>query len=155
LGAVLKNHDPRLPFAVSSLTLFATTAGLIWVERALARRPCVAAAPSAERGRPGRGMVLFLAACFVLALGFQIHTAFNSTAQYMRFARSDQLEYLLPVFWLGYYFVVFPGAALARRFGTLPVMAVAGIAGAIGALLSAHAPSLEVLIAGQALAGSA
>ncbi|MGH8640956.1 MAG: hypothetical protein ACRET6_04555, partial [Burkholderiales bacterium] len=34
LGIVLKDADPRLPFAVSSLALLATTAGLVWAERA-------------------------------------------------------------------------------------------------------------------------
>lgn len=38
LGIALKNADPRLPFVVSSLALLATTAGLVWVERWLARQ---------------------------------------------------------------------------------------------------------------------
>ena len=36
LGVALKNVDPRLPFAISSLTLLLATGGLIWVERVLA-----------------------------------------------------------------------------------------------------------------------
>src|SRR5581483_300814 len=36
LGITLRDLDPRLPFLLSSATLFATTAGLLWVERSLA-----------------------------------------------------------------------------------------------------------------------
>src|SRR5207249_3328690 len=38
LGVVLRSVDPRVPFALSSVSLFAITAGLLWVERALARQ---------------------------------------------------------------------------------------------------------------------
>ena len=154
LGVTLRNLDPRLPFAVSSLTLFAATAGLVWVERALARRPALE-----PRAAPPRellsGMSLFLIACLLLAIGFQIHTALNSAPQYLRFAAANQLDYLLPVFWIGFNVAMFPGAALARRFGTLPVIAVSAALGAGGAAVSVQAPSLDILIAGQAVAGGA
>ncbi len=154
LGVTLKNSDPRLPFALSSLTLLAATAGLIWVERALARRPPAVVTPRHAAGRVS-GMSAFLGACLLLACGFQIHSAFNSASQYLRFAQPAQLEYLLPVFSIGFSVAMFPGAALARRYGTLPVIAGAGIVGAAGAFLSMRAPSLEVLVAAQLVAGGA
>lgn len=101
------------------------------------------------------GMSLFLVACLVLALGFQIHSALNSASQYLRFAAPDRLEYLLPVFWIGFYVAAFPGAALAKRFGTLPVIAVAAVIGAGGAFVSTQAPDIDILIAAQLVAGGA
>ena len=155
IGVTLKNLDPKVPFALSSLTLFATTAGLVWVERRLARRPSMAAQSAPRLGQLIPGMSPFLLACLILAFGFQIHTALNSTPQYLRFATPDQLQYLLPVFSIGLNIAMFPGAALAKRFGTLPVIAVAAVVGAGGALVSMQAQSLDILIAGQALAGDA
>ena len=155
LGVALRNVDPKLPFAVSSLTLFAATAGLVWVERALARRPAMGRQSVPPLGELLPGMSLFLIACLALALGFQIHTALNSAPQYLRFAAPDQLEYLLPVFWIGFNVAMFPGAALARRFGTLPVIAAAAALGAGGAAVSVHAQNIDILIAAQLLAGGA
>jgi len=155
LGIALKNLDPRLPFAVSSLTLFAATAGLVWVERRLARRPIAAGRPAPPLGELVPGMSLFLVACLVLALGFQIHTALNSAPQYLRFSTPGELEYLLPLFWIGFNVAMFPGAALARRFGTLPVIAAGALVGAAGAALSIEAQNLAALIAGQMIAGGA
>lgn len=155
LGVALRNVDPKLPFAVSSLTLFAVTAGLVWVERALARRPTMGRQSVPKLGELLPGMSLFLIACLALALGFQIHTALNSAPQYLRFAAPDQLEYLLPVFWIGFNVAMFPGAALAKRFGTLPVIAIAAALGAGGAAVSVHAQNVDILIAAQLLAGGA
>jgi hypothetical protein len=154
----LKNVDARLPFALSSLALLATTAGLIWVERRLARRPAHAAVSPAPMPAP-RALVAgaspFLIGCLLLALGFQIHFSLNSAGQYLRFAGAERLEYLMPVFWIGFNVAMFPGAALAKRHGALPVMAAAAVAGAAGVLGSAYAGSLETLLAAQALAGGA
>ncbi len=155
LGVTLRNLDPRLPFAVSSLTLFAATAGLVWVERALARGPTMGRQSVPQLGELLPGMSPFLIACLLLALGFQIHTALNSAPQYLRFAVTDQLEYLLPVFWIGFNVAMFPGAALAKRFGTLQVIAVAAAIGAGGAFVSTQAQNIDMLIAGQLVAGGA
>jgi MFS transporter len=155
LGVAFRNLDPRLPFAVSSLTLFAATAGLVWVERALARRPIIARQPVPQVGELLRGMSLFMIACLLLALGFQIHTALNSTPQYLRFAVAEQLDYLLPIFWIGFNVAMFPGAALVRHFGALPVIAAAAVLGAGGAVVSMQAQGIDILIAGQVVAGGA
>jgi len=154
LGVALKNLDPRLPFAVSSVALLATTAGLIRVERLLAGRP-IDVPQAAVRGALAREAWVFFLGCVVLALGFQIHFSFNSAGQYLRFASSAQLEYLMPVFWIGFNLAMFPGAALARRFGTLLVVAAAAGLGAAGELIAAQAPSIEVLIGAQLIAGGA
>ena len=142
---------PHLPRGAA--LYLATTLGLIWVERALARRPSTTVQPSPQLGKLVPGMSLFLVACLVLALGFQIHTSFASAPQYLRFSTPDRLEYLLPIFWIGYSFAMFPGAVLAKRYGTLPVIACAGVVGAMGALISAQSASIDILIVGQLLAG--
>lgn len=155
LGVALKAQSPSLPFVLSSLTLFGATAGAIWIERNIVRPadsdpvapPAAAALPSAMR--------MFLAGFFLFALGFQIHSALNSGPQYLRFAAQEQLPYLLPVFWIGFNLAVFPGAYLAGRLGELKVVAAAAALGAFGALMSAHAGSLDMLVAGQLVAGGA
>jgi MFS family permease len=155
LGILLKGVDPRLPFAVSSVTLLATTAGLIWAERAVAP---VAAATPPSTARPaalGSTAWLFVAGAALLATGFQVHVSLNSAAQYLRFGPADQLPYLMPVFWAGFSVAMFPGAALANRYGTLPVISVAALLGATGTLVAVFAPGLGVLIAAQVVAGGA
>lgn len=154
LGVTLRNLDPRLPFAVSSAALLAATAGLIWVERRLAGQPG-AVAPAPLRAALPRGAGYFVLACLMLALGFQIHFSLNSAGQYLRFAPHERLDFLMPVFWIGFNLAMFPGAALAKRFGTLRVVVAAAALGAAGEFVAAHAPSLEVLIGAQLAAGGA
>jgi len=154
LGITMKNVDPRLPFAVSSLVLLATTAGLIWVERALARQP--RSQPPVAVPAPRRDISwVFVAGCLLLAAGFQVHFSLNSAGQYLRLATPDQLPWLMPVFWIGFNLAMFPGAALARRHGTLPVIAVAALIGSAATLGSATARDLDWLLATQAVTGGA
>src|SRR5262245_63276549 len=155
LGIVLKDFDPRLPFALSSLTLLATTAGLVWAERSLSAQAPAAPAPAAKPGKLGGAGWLFMAGCVLLALGMQVHVSLNSAGHYLGFARPEQLQYLFPLFWAGFSVAMFPGAALANRYGTLPVIAGASLLGAAAALAAKYAPGLEVLVAAQLVAGGA
>jgi hypothetical protein len=174
LGATLRNVDPRLPFVVSSLTLVAVTSGLIWVERSLARSappadaaPApvaaaagegVAAASGAPALGPGRAAALvpvLIGAAGILTVGFQVHSSFNVGSQYLRFAQQSDLEFLLPIFWIGFNLASFPAARLAARAGDLPVMAWAGAVGAIGTAVAALAPNLPLTILAQLVAGGA
>ena len=153
LGIALKNLDPRLPFALSSLTLLATTAGLVWVERVVARQPAAPAASAPPR--LGAAGWLFIAGCLLLAQGFQVHFSLNSAGQYLRFAAPGQLPYLMPVFWVGFNLAMFPGAALAGRYGALPVIAAAALVGAAGVVASNLSTGLDQLLAAQFVAGGA
>ncbi|HKU71471.1 MAG TPA: MFS transporter [Burkholderiales bacterium] len=159
LGIVLKNLDPRVPFAISSITLLAVTAGLVWVERALgshtSESPPRAVAPASASGGALPGSWLFAAGCLLLALGFQVHFSLNSAGQYLRLADAGQLPYLMPVFWIGFNVAMFPGAALAKRHGTLHVIAAAALVGAAAVLVSTLAGSLELLLAAQLVTGGA
>ncbi|MGE0424531.1 MAG: MFS transporter [Reyranellaceae bacterium] len=156
LGVALRDVDPRLPFALSSIVLLVTTAGLIWVERALAQSsdaPAVDAPKAPAHG--SAGATLFFAAMAIAALGFQLHFFVNSAPGYLRFAKPGDLDMLMPVFWIGFNIAMFPAAALTRRHGALHVMALAAVCGVVGIAGSIIATSLPMLIAAQVIAGCA
>jgi hypothetical protein len=155
LGILLKGVDPRLPFAVSSLALLATTAGLVWAERTMATRPTPTPSPVARPAALGSTAWLFIAGAALLSIGFQVHVSLNSAGQYLRFVPADQLPYLMPVFWAGFSVAMFPGAALANRHGTLQVITGASLLGAAGTLGALAAPGLGPLVAAQLVAGGA
>src|SRR3954452_2698556 len=101
LGVILRDYDPRLPFIISSAVLLLTALGLSRVpysEGAVARRVAMRAAPKLLRGLP----LLFIGAMVILALGYQLHFSINSSALYLRFAKPDDLQWLMPVFWIGF-----------------------------------------------------
>jgi hypothetical protein len=152
----LRDMDPRLPFAISSIVLLATTFGLIWVERALAQSPDAptADAPKAPAHGSG-GAMLFFIAMAIAALGFQLHFFVNSAPNYLRFAKPGDLDMLMPVFWIGFNIAMFPASALTRRYGSLHVMALAAVCGVVGIAGSILATSLPMLVAAQFIAGCA
>jgi hypothetical protein len=158
LGITLRNVDPRVPFVVSTLTLLAAVGGLVWVERRLAAavpQPAGEAEPPFDLASPeGRRLVVvFFAALAVMAVGFQVHFSLNSAPQYLRYAGRESLQYLMPVFWIGFNVLMFPAAAFVKRFGPFAVMAAAAAAGGVATLGAALAPSLETLVLAQFLAG--
>ena len=61
----------------------------------------------------------------------------------------------MPVFWIGFGVAMIPGSALCKRFGTLQVMSVSAVLGALGAYASVSAGSLDMLIAAQVVTGGA
>ncbi len=155
LGITLKNLDPRLPFALSSLALLGATAGIVYVERSLARKPAAAPAPPAKpRVLTGEHWIYMLG-ILLLAVGFQIHFSLNSAALFLKFAKPVDLEWLMPTFWVGFGVAMMPGSSLCKRYGALPVMAVSALLGGAGAFAAANAGSLDLLIAAQVLAGGA
>lgn len=161
LGTFLRELDPRWPFAVSSLVLAATTLGLLAVERQLNMRG-PAHAGVAEKieataipKSQDRQVVIFFIACCLLGFGSQIHTALNSPLLYRKFAGPNDLEVLLPIFWIGFNLAMFPGAGLAERFGSMKVIAFGAVTGVAGSAVAAFAPSLEILISAQVIAGGA
>lgn len=155
LGTYLRTLDPLIPFVVTALTLAATTLALLQVQRA------TSALPAAEREPAGAYPVgvgrlsLFLTGALLIGFGFQVHFFLNTKAQFLSFIEPRQLELYLPLFWVGFNLMVFPGAYLARRLGPAQVMAMAALLGGLGLIGSALAPSLELLVAAQMLAGGA
>jgi MFS transporter len=153
LGVVLRNEDPRLPFVVSAVVLLLTTLALSKVERDIADEPSRRAT---EPAKPLSGVpIFFIASMVILALGYQLHFAINSAPFYLRFAHPSDLQWLTPVFWIGFNIALFPASAIVKHRGGLIVMGAAGLLGALAVLGAELAGNLHVLITAQFLAGAA
>lgn len=159
LGVVLKAVNPLLPFLITGMTLWLTTVGLVYMERYLAEgdtpaKPLVAVQVLADiKNR----MLLFslLGGALLLALGFQLHFFINSAPQYLQFVQPEQLALLMPVFWIGFNLLVFPGSALIKKHDPLQVMMFAVLLGVIALELAPYNFGLNSLIVAQLLAGGA
>ena len=153
LTVTLRQVDPRLPFALSSIALILATLGIVRAERTLASR---AVTPASPTGTPvDRPMIAFLIGGALLALGFQIHFALNSAPLYLKYAKPAELPSLMPVFWIGFNLLIVPASWWTARSGGVMVMGCGAIAGGVLALGAANVPSLPLLIGAQFLAGAA
>lgn len=158
LGVVLRDVDPRMPFLVSTATLLACVGGLVVVERHLA---AAAPAPAAEREAPfdlsgaqaKREVTVFFTALLLMAASFQVHFSLNSAELFLFFAAEEELQYLMPVFWIGFNLMMFPAAGFVKRFGAFPVMAAGSAVGSGATLAAMLAPGLDGLVAAQVIAG--
>ena len=154
LGVVLRDVDPRLPFVISSAVLLITTLALSRVERDVA-----AAASSAKPAGPARPfgtiVTIFIAAIVILALGYQLHFAINSAPIYLRFAKPDHLQWLMPVFWIGFNIAMFPASVMVKHRGGVVVMGAAALFGAVAVLVAELAGDLSTLVIAQFVAGAA
>lgn len=155
LGFWLTGASPYLPFVVSALSLAVVTLGLARVQRIVANLPAEAKEQSVTVPARLPRLLLLYAGTLLLALGFQVHYFLNTEAQYLRFLAKPELIWVLPLFWIGFKLLVNPGSAAARRYGPLPVMAVAALGGGIGLLGCVLATNLETLVIAQLLAGGA
>jgi Major Facilitator Superfamily len=154
LGVVLRDVDARLPFVISSVVLLITTLALSKVERAVAEE-AASAKPAAPAKPFGTVPVIFIAATVILALGYQLHFAINSAPFYLRFAKPAELQWLMPVFWIGFNLAMFPASLVVKHRGGLIVMGAAGLFGALAVLVTELAGGLNTLIAAQFIAGAA
>ncbi len=91
----------------------------------------------------------------LLGLASQIHVALNSTPLYLRYAKPDDLEYLTPVFSIGFSLLMLPASLATRRYGGLVVMGAGGVVAALASLLALNAGNLDTLVAIQFIAGGA
>ena len=153
LGVVLLKHDARLPFVISSVVLLITALGLSWVERSVADE--APARPAAPAKPLGTVPVIFIAAIVILALGYQLHFSINSAPFYLRFAKPSDLQWLMPVFWIGFNIAMFPASVVVKHRGGLIVMGAAGLLGALAILGAEIAGGLNTLIVAQFVAGAA
>lgn len=155
LAVTLRNVDPRWPFALASLALVLTTLGMIAAERRLAATPQAESKAAPAFGHLSRPALVFALAMVVLALGYQIHFAIESGPLFLRFAQPADLEWLMPVFWIGFNVAMFPASAITKRIGGYTVMGVVGLVGAL-AILAAHlAQGLGLMVVAQLAAGAA
>ena len=155
LGVVLRNVDARLPFVISSVVLLITALALSRVERGVVQQAMPAAAPRAAAKPLSKASTLFIASMVILALGYQLHFSINSGPFFLRFAKPADLEWLMPVFWIGFNIAMFPASAVLKRRGGLIVMGTAGLLGALAVLGAEYAGNLNTLIAAQFIAGAA
>lgn len=154
LAVVLRNQDARLPFVLSGAVLLLTALAFSGIERRIAQetQPVRLAAPARQLGR----VPMFLIASMVLlSLGYQLHFNINSGPFYLRFAKPDDLQWLMPVFWIGFNIAMFPASIVVKHRGALIVMGAAGLLGALAILVAEAAGSLNVLIVAQFMAGAA
>ncbi len=154
LARTLAGRDPRLPFAISSITLMLVTLALVMVERTLAKQAPPDRKPpnTIDRAVPG-SIVVFGLAIVVFALGSQLHVFFNSAPLFKKFT-SDTAA-LTPVFPIGFSIGMFPASLVTKRWGGLPVMGAAGMLGAIAIVIMENSGTLGVTVAAQLIAGAA
>lgn len=120
LGLWLQGVDPRLPFGISALLLLLA---VVVLQRAGSAQPSTAdeevAQPISYKTYLPLLVVLGLA-----GLGFQMHAFVNAAPLYQAVAPKENLPWLLPLLWLGF-FAALPGLGkLVKRFGALPVAAI-------------------------------
>jgi MFS transporter len=155
LGVVLRDRDARLPFVISSVVLLITALALSRVERGLAQSASVPNRPAAVTKPLGRVSMVFIGSMIILALGYQLHFSINSAPFFLRFAKAGDLQWLMPVFWIGFNIAMFPASVVTKRRGGLIVMGAAGLLGALAVLGAELAGNLNMLIAAQFVAGAA
>jgi hypothetical protein len=154
LGVVLRDHDPRLPFMISSIVLLLTAVGLSRVEYDVAKHG--GAKTPRQPAKPlGTVSAGFIVAMVILALGYQLHFSINSAPYYLRFAKPDDLQWLLPVFWIGFNIAMFPASKVVQHRGGLIVMGAAGLLGGGAVLVAEIAGTLNIPIVAQFIAGAA
>jgi hypothetical protein len=152
LGVVLRNEDPRLPFLISGVVLLATTLALSKVERDIAPHSSEPATPAKPLGPLP---MFFIASMVILSLGYQLHFAINSAPFFLRFAKPAELQWLMPVFWIGFNVAMFPASVVVKHRGGLIVMGADGLFGALAVLGAELAGNLNMLIIAQFVAGAA
>lgn len=155
LGVLLRNHDPRIPFVISGVVLLITALALSRVERGLAQQPAAPVKPREPAKPLGQIPMFFIASMVLLSLGYQLHFSINSGPFFLRFAKPEDLQWLMPVFWIGFNIAMFPASVIVKHRGGLIVMGAAGLLGALAVVGAEFAGSLNMLIAAQFIAGAA
>ena len=154
LGVVLRNQDPRLPFVISGVVLLITTLALSKVERGIAAgagrksRPC----PAKPLGHDAD--VLHRVDGDPVAR-LSVHFSHQQRAVVPALCQARPVQWLMPVFWIGFNIAMFPASVVVKHRGGLIVMGAAGLLGAIAVLAAELAGNLHILIAAQFVAGAA
>jgi hypothetical protein len=156
LALTLRGIDPRIPFALSSVALVLATFALARVERAIASQRLAAPPAAPVTGSVSTARIVFAIALLVLALGYQLHFAVNTTPLFRKFTDStEQIAWLTPVFWIGFNIAMFPASLLVKRWGSFGVMGVFGLLGAAAIGAAETATALNFLLVAQFAAGAA
>lgn len=153
LTTTLRDLDPRIPFALSSIAVALATLGIMWAEKALAKSAPREKSAASFFSAVSPITVTFFIAVLLAAVGFQIHSTLNSGALYLRFAKPSQLQFLAPVFWIGFNVLMIPASQATKRFGGIAVAGAGAVLAGLGAVFAQQATSLPMLIAMQLVAG--
>lgn len=153
LGGTVAAVDPRIPFAVSAVSVMALSLAMVKAERLLTHEAPVTARAGHRLNR-GR-LAWFLFAVLLLSFAFQVHSAINAEPSFARFASGLDLDNLLSVFWVGFSLSLMPASLLTKRFGGLRVMAAGALLAAAAASSVALADGLIWLCVGQFVCGCA
>jgi hypothetical protein len=146
-------YDPRIMFAISSVSLVVVTSSIVWAERTLART----APPKEHAGSKGRSgtLVLFLAAILLLAIGFQVHVFINGEHFFANPARPKDVSDLLSLFWIAFSLVLLPASVMTKRFGGVALMAFGAFIGAGSAWAATHVADVILRGIAQFICGAA
>ena len=156
LAIALRDVDPRWPFTLASIVLVLTTLGMISAERRLTQSQTLEPARKVRAfGSFTEAAAVFALGMIVLALGYQIHFALESAPLFLRFAKPADLQWLMPVFWVGFNISMFPASVVTERLGGYAVMGAAGLIGALAIAGTYVASNLEMLVVAQFIAGGA
>ena len=153
LAITLRGLDPRIPFALSSVVLALATFGLAHVERIIASQRPAPAAPAPAMASVSTARTIFAVAMVILALGYQMHFTINTAPLFRKF--TNELDWLMPIFWIGFNIAMFPATLLVKRWGAFGVMGVFGVIGALAILAAEFATVLNFLVVAQFAAGAA
>ena len=150
LGLALKGADPRLPFAVSALSLLAAVFVLLRVSGSPPPETESDAPPPLPFGT-------YLPLLLVLGLAtfaFQLHAFVNAGPLYLALVGKESLPWLMPLLWLGFFAALLGVGRLVKRFGALSVAASGILLPALASYFAVTVNSLEALILLQMLAGA-
>lgn len=153
LTIALRELDPKIPFALSSAALALATMGIMWAERALAKDASMPAPRAVPVRKAQLPVVWFFLAVLLLGLGFQIHFSLNSAALYLRHAKPGDLQYLMPVFWIGFNVFMLPASLATRRWGGVAVASAGSIVAAIASFAVLGADDIGTTVVLQLIAG--
>jgi hypothetical protein len=150
LGLTLKGTDPRLPFAISALSLLVAVFVLL---RVSGKEP----AEAEKDAPPPLPFTTYLPLLLVLGVAtfaFQLHAFVNSGPLYLAHVGKESLPWLMPLLWLGFFAALLSVGSLVKRFGALGVAASGILFTALASFSSVTVNSLEALIFFQVLAGA-
>jgi len=149
-GMLLKGIDPRLPFAISAITLLVAVLALQRASASLAPLP---ACDDQPQPIAFTAYVPLLVALALASGGFQLHAFVNTAPHYLNYAAKEYLPWLMPILWIGFFAALVVLGAIIKRYGALAV-ATGGIAlTAFASYATLVAGNLEILIGMQLLAG--
>lgn len=150
LTAALRQSSPVVPFLLASAGLVVAVVALRWIELPPREAPSPRRTPHA----PMPALWLFFAATWLLAFGFQIHTAINSGAAYLRYAPATELVRYMPAFWVGFVSgVLLPQTPVLKRVPAAVLLLASALLGAFTLIGFATATTLSGVLLAQGVAG--